>query len=55
MIEIKIDTSAMQADIKRFATLSERAIETAQQRALIGTARATHAETGNPFPEASRA
>lgn len=44
MIEIKIDTSAMQADIRRFATLSERAIETALQRALIGTARAIHDE-----------
>lgn len=41
-MQIQIDARAMQADIARFGTLTQRAIEIAQQRALIGTAKAIH-------------
>lgn len=44
MQTIKIDTRGMDAAIKRFSTLTQRSIEIAQQRALIGSARAIHAE-----------
>jgi len=44
MITIKIDTSGMDAAIQRFGTLTRRSVEIAQQRALIGTAKAIHDE-----------